>query len=279
MKSWKSYLAISCLMMVSSQSRLTQAEGGKPEMATVLQPGSSPLVSFRILFNVGSAGDPKGKAGVAALTAAMLSQGGSRDMAYERIVQAMYPMATSFNAQVDKEMTVFYGTTHIDNLERYYQIISDMLLNPGWREDDLTRLKTDAMNFLKVNLRGNNDEELGKEALYNFIYEGHPYGHQNRGAVTALEKMTVDDVKSFYRQHYHRANLVIGLSGGYPSDFLARVRADFGKLPVGTPGKLTLPQPESIAVGPTSTALADLHIYHKSVHSPIAGLGFGGSLW
>ena len=92
------------------------------------------------------------------------ADGGSRAMSYDQIVQAMYPMATSFVSQVDKEMTVFSGTTHVDNLQKYYQIISGMLLDPGFREDDFTRLRADAINFLKENLRGNNDEELGKEA-------------------------------------------------------------------------------------------------------------------
>ena len=41
-----------------------------------------------------------------------------------------------------------------------------MILDPGFRDDDFTRLRTDAINFLEENLRGNNDEELGKEALY-----------------------------------------------------------------------------------------------------------------
>ncbi len=218
------------------------------KMATVLLPNSSPLVTFRILFNVGSALDPKGKEGVAALTAAMISGGGSRSMTYEQIVQAMYPMATSFNSQVDKEMTVFYGTTHIDNLQRYYKIISDMLLDPGWREDDFNRLREDAINFLKVNLRQNNDEELGKEALYNFIYEGgHPYGHHNVGTVESLERITLDDVKSFYKANYTTANLVIGLAGGFPKGFDEKVESDFAaKLPAGAPARLTLPEPEKI---------------------------------
>ena len=153
------------------------------KMATVLLPSASPLVSFRLLFNTGAASDPKGKEGVAALTAAMISDGGSQRLTYAQIVNAMYPMATRFNSQVDKEMTAFYGTTHLDNLNKYYELIKDMLLNPGWREDDFNRLREDAINFLKVNLRQNNDEELGKEILYNEIYEGHQYGHHSVGTV------------------------------------------------------------------------------------------------
>src|SRR5947208_4056366 len=89
-------------------------------IASVLQPNRSPLITFRILFNTGSASDPEDKEGVAALTAAMLAEGGSRKMSYDQITNTFYPMATSFDYQIDKEMTVFTGTTHLDNLDRYY---------------------------------------------------------------------------------------------------------------------------------------------------------------
>jgi zinc protease len=201
---------------------------------TVLLPNRSPLVSFRILFMTGSASDPKGKEGLASLTAAMLAEGGSRAKTYSEITDAMYPIATSFSWQVDKEMTVFSGSTHIDNLDKYYALIREMLLDPGFREDDFKRLKEDAINYLKTSLRGGNDEELGKEVLYTMIYPStHAYGHQNRGAIGALEKMTVKDVRDFYQNNYTRANLVIGLAGGYPQNFPRQVDSDFAKLPTG----------------------------------------------
>lgn len=204
-------------------------------MKNVLIKNSSPLITFRLLFLTGSASDPKGKEGVASLTAAMLAEGGSRALSYDQIVEAMYPMATSFRWQVDKEMTVFTGTTHVDNLERYYSLIRQMLLDPGFREDDFKRLKTDAISYLKNSLRGGNDEELGKELLYQMIYSGgNPYGHQNRGAVGALESLTLDDVRAFYRTNYTKANFVLGLAGGYPADFPKQVEADFAKLPSST---------------------------------------------
>jgi zinc protease len=211
---------------------------------TVTLPSQSSLITFRIVFRTGSAWDPPGKEGAAALTAAMLSQGGSLAMPYDQIVRALFPLASSVRSQVDKEMTVFYGSTHADNLEKYYGLLRGMLLEPGWREEDFRRLKTDLINRLRVELRGNNDEELGKEALYLRIYEGHPYGHENTGTVAALEKLTLDDLKTFYRQNYTRNNVTIGLAGGYPQVFLEKITADFGRLPEGTPRKLELSQPK-----------------------------------
>src|SRR5437773_9042318 len=208
---------------------------------TVLLPNRSPLVSFRILFMTGSAFDPKGKEGLASLTASMLAEGGSRAKTYAQITDAMYPMATSFQWQVDKEMTVFSGTTHLDNLEKYYSLIREMLLEPGFRDDDFQRLKEDAINYLKTSLRGGNDEELGKEVLYTMIYPStHAYGHENRGAVGALEKMTLKDVRDFYQSNFTQSNLVVGLAGGYPERFPGQVKADFAKLPVGSTAGIKL---------------------------------------
>src|SRR5437867_9894374 len=205
--------------------------GSPANVGSVLQPGTSSLVTFRILFTTGSAFDPPGKEGLAALTASMLAQGGTRSLSYDQIVEALYPMAASVNSQVDKEMTVFTGTTHLENLDRYYGLLRDMLLDPGFRPEDFKRLREDAINFLKVSLRETNDEELGKEHLYNVIYAGHPYGHHNAGKVSSLEKLTIEDVADFYRTHYTAGNLVIGLAGGYPKGFAEKVEADFGKLP------------------------------------------------
>ena len=213
-------------------------------VSSVLQSNRSPLVTFRMLFMTGSAFDPPGKEGVASLTAAMLAGGGSRTMSYEQIVEAMYPMATEFEYQVDKEMSVFTGTTHVDNLNKYYALVKEMLLDPGFREDDFTRLKSDAINFLKSSLRDGNDEELGKEELYNIIHKGTPYGHQNMGSVSALESMTLEDVRDFYRRHYTQANLVIGLAGGYPKSFSQKVESDFAKLSTGQPDEVVIEMPK-----------------------------------
>ena len=250
-----------------AQKRKTASATTGP-IASVLQPHRSPLVTFRILFNIGSASDPAGKEGVAALTAAMLSEGGSRQMSYDEITNKFYPMATSFSYQIDKEMTVFSGTTHVDNLDSYYSVISEMLLDPGFRQEDFTRLQTEAINFLKVSLREGNDEELGKEELYNVIYQGLPYGHHNIGTLSSLERLTLDDVRSFYREHYTRPNLVLGLAGGYSPSFVNRVQSDFAKLP---PGKAS---DHKIFGRPQLTPGMHIEIVKRDTRSTAISLGF-----
>lgn len=235
-------ILFACALPSLAQKPVKQA-GMKQNIETVFQPGESPLVSFRIQFLTGSVDDPKGKEGLASLTAAMLANGGSKKLTYDEINQQFYPMASGFGWQVDKEMTTFSGPTHVDNLSKYYGLISQMLLDPGFRADDFKRLKDEAINFLEVNLRQSNDEELGKERLYNIIYKGHPYEHHSIGSVSGLKNITIQDVKNFYLRNYTRANLVLGVSGGFDTNFTKQVYADFSKLPVGKKAERKLPQP------------------------------------
>jgi zinc protease len=215
-------------------------------LSTVFLPNRSPLVSFRIQFLTGAMDDPQGKEGVASLTAAILAQGGSKKMTYDQIVEQFYPMATGFGWQVDKEMTTFSGTTHVDNLDKYYSLIRQMLLEPGFREEDFNRLRQDAINFLTISLREGNDEELGKERLYNLIYAGNPYAHHNIGKISSLQKLTLKDLRDFYAKNYTRANLVLGISGNYSTKFSKELYADFQKLPSGVKINRQVAQPKLV---------------------------------
>ena len=103
------------------------------QMRTVTLPGNSPVATLRLVFTAGAAQDPEDKPGLARLTAEMLSNGGTKDLTYKELVEAFFPMATSLSSQVDEEMTVFFGATHIDNLDAYYKLVRAMLLEPGWR--------------------------------------------------------------------------------------------------------------------------------------------------
>ena len=141
-----------------------------PRIVTL--PGKSPLVTLRFVFTTGAASDPAGKPGLAHLTGELLAGGGTKDLTYKQMTDALYPMAASINVYSDKEMTTFVGGTHLDNLDKFYGLMRDAILHPGWRAEDFERVRDDSLNALRVTLRGNNDEELAKEELYNVIYAG-----------------------------------------------------------------------------------------------------------
>ncbi len=204
------------------------------ELRLINQKSIVPQVAFKLLFNAGSANDPQGKEGLAALAAAMISDAGSKQMSIDEIKKALYPMAGVFDNQVDKEMTTFTASIHRDNWKRFFDIVMPQLLTPAFREDDFQRIRDNQLNALKENLRNNNEEELGKEELMNRIYAGTPYGHTILGTIAGIQSITLDDAKRFIAGHYTRGNLVVGISGDYPDALLARVKSDLAQLPAGS---------------------------------------------
>ena len=214
---------------------------GIPESQFVLEKNESPLIAFRIAFLTGSAYDPASKEGVAALTASLLSEGGTAKNEYKQILKLLFPMAAGYSSQVDKEMTVFIGVVHKDHLNNYYELLRDAILAPGWKQEDFDRLKTDQLNYVAKALRFNNDEELGKEALNWAIFQGHPYGRPDEGTVSGIQSLTLQDVKDFYKNEYTRRNLVIGIAGDYPDDLIRKLREDFSKLATGSDAGRSLP--------------------------------------
>jgi zinc protease len=199
---------------------------------TVLLPSkAAPFVSFRFLFEAGSRDDPKGREGLAALTGSMLAEGGTRALTYEQLLEALYPMAAGIGVQVDREVTVVFGTVHRDHLDRFYDLFRQVLLEPRFDAKEFERLKDDQRNALVAGLRAVDDEGLGKEALAASLYEDHPYGRPVEGTVAGIDALTKDDVAAFYASRFARDTATIGLGGDLPDGFVERVVADLQKLP------------------------------------------------
>jgi zinc protease len=212
---------------------------------TYMPSRSTPLVAFRFVFKVGSQDDPVGKEGLAALTAAMLTQGGASQLTYEQILERFYPMASGLSGACRKEVTVFSGEVHRENLGKYVPLVAAMLTLPRFAPEDFERVKNEAIDYVTKTLRSGGDEELGKWALQAELYKAHPYGHVDRGTVEGLKSITLEDVRSFYRSYYTREALVLGVAGSAGRLVLDELRQTLAALP-SVPYKLRmLPEPKA----------------------------------
>jgi zinc protease len=237
---------------------------------TYLPSENNPLVALRVIVRAGSQDDPRGKEGLAALTAAMIAQGGTKDLTYNEVLERFYPMAASLEGACRKEISVFSGTIHRDNLDAYAKLVTDMITRPRFAPEDFDRLKTEALSYLTKTLRGGNDEELGKWTLQLELWgKDHPYGHVDVGTVAGLESITLDDVKAFHREHYTAGAVRVGVAGGTSQDFASRFAERLrGALAAGEAHPPTLPTP------PRPEGL-DVTIVHKpSADSTAISIGF-----
>ena len=234
------------MLLAAAVSAAPSALAAESSIRLVRLPSpASPLVTLRLVFQTGAADDEPGKEGLAELTAAMLGEGGTVKRTWSEVLDALYPMAAEIHVYGDKDAFVFTGTVHRDNLDAFAGLLADQILTPRFSVEDFTRIKQDALDAISKTLRGNDDEDLGKQALATLLYPGHPYGYPTRGTVAGVTATTLDDVKRFYAAHFTRDRLILGVAGGYPENFPAAYAARFAALPAaGNPRAQLAPPPK-----------------------------------
>jgi zinc protease len=227
---------------------LTPAGGElRPLPVVAKRDAGSRVVAFRIAFNSGSADDPAGKEGLTRLTATTMTDGGTTVRSYAELLDKFYPMAAKVQVHVDRDETVFSAEVAADAVEAFYPLLKEVILTPRLDDASIDRLRARAKSELVDELRGSNDEALGKEALAFAIYEGHPYGHPPVGTETGLAAVAGEDVRSHRGRVFCRDRVVVGVAGGFPEGFEARVARDFQALPACPAPRAELPEPKPIA--------------------------------
>ena len=216
----------------ATETTAVESAATSSESSTVLLPvPTDPTISFSLSFGVGSQNDPPGKEGLAYLTGQMLADASTENRSYEEILEALFPIASSYQVRVDREITTLTGRTHRDNIDLFFELYSDAYLRPAFDPGDFERIRSDAVNYLENTLRFASDEELGKAALYEFVFAGTPYAHPTIGTVEGLQSITLEDVRAFHGRHYHPANARSGLGGGVDDELRARFEASVAGLP------------------------------------------------
>lgn len=236
-------LAAFVVAPISARAAAKPAKGGKGgNVRTVFVPSpGNPLCALRVYFQLGSVDDPKGKEGLASLTSDVIGQGGTQARTYAELLDALYPLAANIRVYGDKESVVFATLVHRDNLAKVADLLAEQILTPRFAEDDFTRNKQDALDYVTKTLRGNADEDLGKQAMATVLYAGHPYGSPTQGTVAGLNAVTLDDVKKFHATHFSRDRLIVGVAGGYPDGFAEAFAKRFEALPAKSPPMAKLP--------------------------------------
>lgn len=210
--------------------------GNAQQVIELKQPLSNKII-IKLMFRNGSISDPAGKEGLTASTANLITSGGTATMTNRQIREFIYPMAASYNAGTDKEVTIFTFSVHKDFLEKFYPIVKGLILTPSFTEEDFKRVKSNQQNYVDQVIRSSSDEDYSKLALEDLLFRGTPYQHMILGTSKGVSSITLDDIKIHYRNFFTRNNLTIGIAGNYTPAFLTKLKADLAKLP-NTPAKL-----------------------------------------
>ena len=189
------------------------------------------IVNLVVRFAAGAIDDPQDKAGLTALTARVMVEGGTKALDSKALLNALFPLAAELDVRVDKELTTFSARVHKDNLEKFLPIFTDVILHPRWDAKEFNRLREAAINDVSKRLRQGDDENLGKEALGELLYRGHPYGRLTQGHVTSLQSIALRDLPGQAARVFTSDRMTVGVSGGYPPGLGEKLLKTLSALP------------------------------------------------
>ncbi len=188
-------------------------------------------VVIRVMFKNGSICDPAGKEGLTALTADLISDGGTGEWSKSDIDNMIFPMAAYYGASVDKQVSVFTFEFPAVFTDDFYPILKGLLLNPSFDENDFNRIKSSQLNYVTRSIRNSSDETYSKLALEDFLFRGGNYQHMVSGTEAGVNAITLDDAKQQYKKYFTKDNVWIGIAGNYSPEFLQQLKADIATLP------------------------------------------------
>jgi zinc protease len=180
---------------------------------------SLPFTSVNIWYKVGSANEVKGKTGLAHLFEHMMFQG-SKNVPKEMHFRYIQEAGGSLNASTSFDRTNYFEKLPSNELELALWLESDRM---GFFLEALDQVKLDNQKSVVLNERleryDNQPYGLAWEKLISNLYpEDHPYNWPTIGYYKDIESYTIDDVRSFFQQHYSPANSTLLIAGNFEID-------------------------------------------------------------
>ncbi len=198
---------------------------------------SDPMVHVEVMYHVGSAREEVGKSGFAHFFEHMMFQG-SKHVPYNAHFRIITEAGGKMNGSAARDRTNYYQTVPKNQLETVLWLESDRM---GYFLDGISQEKFEIQRATVKNEKAqrydNRPYGLGGEYLYKLHYpQDHPYSWETIGNVPDLDRVTAEDLKSFFKQWYSPNNAVLVIAGDVDSaQTIAMVDRYFAAIPAGPP--------------------------------------------
>ncbi|WP_294293228.1 pitrilysin family protein [uncultured Sphingomonas sp.] len=173
----------------------------------------APVVAVSVWYHIGSKDEPKGKTGFAHLFEHMMFYGSENAPGgfFGRLEDIG---ATDWNGTTWYDRTNYFETVPTGALDRTLFLESDRM---GYLLGAVTQEKLDNQRGVVQNEKRMGENEPGGLVSYAeaaaLLPEGHPYRHSTIGSMADLNAASLEDVKTWFRDHYGPNNAVLVLAG------------------------------------------------------------------
>jgi predicted Zn-dependent peptidase len=187
------------------------------------------------LVNTGSRYEEANQFGIAHFFEHMVFKGTEQYPTAQDLAMAVDSIGANFNAFTSKEYTGYYVHAAAEQIDLALNVVSDMLLTPKLRQEDIDREK--GVIIEEINMYVDSPTSHINNKFDQMVYAGSGLEHDILGLKETVSSMTSDDFVSFLSQWYGFDNIVLVVAGddhvvGSPS-MVEKIELAFSKEAVG----------------------------------------------
>lgn len=205
----------------------------------VHEDNSTPMAHVNILYDVGARDEEESRTGFAHLFEHLMFGGSINIPNYDEPLQMV---GGENNAFTTNDITNYYCTVPAENLETAFWLESDRMLSLAFTDKSLEVQRSVVIEEFKQRYLNQPYGDVWL-LLRPLAYKKHPYKWATIGKEIAhIEEATMDDVKSFFKRHYHPANAIMVVGGNVKTAEVRRLAEKwFEPIPEGVKIKRELP--------------------------------------
>lgn len=191
-----------------------------------------------VWVRTGSRFEEKDKNGISHFMEHIIFKGSKKRPSARAISEAVDSMGGEFNAGTSKEWTNFYIKAKKESLDLALDILSDMVLNPLIKSEEVEREK----GVIVEEIAMYEDTPIMKigEVFEETIFGGNSLSWDTAGTEKTVRSITRDDFLRYRKLHYYPENMVVSVAGGIgEKEALGLVEKYFGELPGRSQNKVT----------------------------------------
>ncbi len=216
-------------------------------------------VSLGVWVNSGSRVETGPENGLAHFVEHMVFKG-TLNRSAEDIARSVDSVGGGLDAFTSKELVSFNTKVLDDHLPFALDVLSDLVLNPLFREEDIEKEKGVILEEIKM--EADQPEFVLHEALISNFWKGHGLGKPILGTRDTVKKFGQPMVLDYYNRVYSPHNILITAAGNLEHDRLVRLIDDrFAGLPDrGVPPGTTTPKAYAPIILKKKDSLEQVHI-------------------
>lgn len=184
-------------------------------------------VSIGVFIKVGSAYEDVTNNGISHMIEHMLFKGTQKRTAKE-LADITSMIGGNVNAYTMKEYTSFYATTIDEYLPIAIDMLSDMILNSVFTEENLNKEKGVVVE--EIDMYDDSAEDVCHEMLQKEVWPNNPLGYLISGEKEVVRSFTREQLVEFKDRYYTADNMIISIAGNFNEDIRKQLEYSFGPM-------------------------------------------------